>query len=115
MRTTATSRWRLVHGGLIGLAACCALPATAGLLTTEQTVVNFTFTGDQVDYAPDPKTFAPTAGSTLTFTATDQTLGLGWSDNIHDLLRGSLHVLMKGSNYGSFGGLISLSSAACQP
>ncbi|WP_295426381.1 hypothetical protein [uncultured Thiodictyon sp.] len=104
MRTAAIPGRRRARGALIALAACCVLPASAGLLTTEQTVANFTFAGDQVDYAPDPKTFAPAADSTLTFTATDPTLGLGWSDNTHDPLRGALHVFMKGSNYGSFGG-----------
>ena len=89
---------------LIGVAACCVQPAAAGLLTTERTLADFSFAGDQVDYAPDPRSLSPTVDSADSFSATDPTLGLGRTDNTHDPLRGFLHLLLKGSNYGHFDG-----------
>lgn len=79
-------------------------PAAAGLLTTEETLADFQFEGDRVDYAPDPKTLLPSLDGPLAFTMTEPALGVAVTQGLHDPLRGSLHVLMKDSNYGDFAG-----------
>ena len=96
------------RGGALaaGLAAALALaaPATAGLLTTEETLADFQFAGDQVDYRPDPRTLLPARDSPLAFTMTEPALGVAASQGLHDPLRGSLHLTMKACNYGDFEG-----------
>jgi len=104
VRDAWTRQRRRARAGLIVIAACGVHPAAAGLLTTERTLADFSFAGDQVDYAPDSRSLSPTVDSAYSFTATDPTLGLGRADNTHDPLRGSLHLLLKGSNYGYFEG-----------
>ena len=88
----------------LAAAALWAPAAPAGLLTTRETLADFRFAGDQVDYDPDPKTLIPARDSPLAFIVTDPALGLGATQSIHDPLRGSLHILMKDSNYGAFEG-----------
>jgi hypothetical protein len=90
--------------GLLGtvLAAGLALPAAAGLLTTDQTLADFHFVGGMVDYNPDPAILTIPLNSAYTFTATDPALAFGNPNNVHDPLRGSLHITSKGNNFGHF-------------
>lgn len=96
-------RVRLLATGLAA-AALWAPASPAGLLTTRETLADFRFAGDQIDYDPDPKTLVPARDGPLAFTVTEPALGLGATQSVHDPLRGSLHILMKDSNYGAFEG-----------
>ncbi len=78
----------------------CALPAAAGLLTTDRTLANFQFVANQVDYAPDPDSLTlRTAGS---FAFTDPASVVDLQGNRRDPLRGALHLTLKGNAYGNF-------------
>jgi hypothetical protein len=87
---------------LLVIAAIGAAPAHADLLTTRQTLENFSFLAGAIEYAPDPRTFTLPTDGAFAFTATDPDLGYRAADSKHDSLRGSLHIVPKSDNYGNF-------------
>ncbi len=78
----------------------CAMPLAAGLLTTERTLANFTFVGDDLEYSPDPGSYALPVDSAVA----DPGLGEGSADSAHEPLRGSLHLGVKTDRFGDFRG-----------
>lgn len=87
---------------LLVIAAVGTAPARAGLLTTRQTLENFSFLAGELEYHPDPRTFTLPTDGAFAFTATDPDLGYRAAGSKHDSLRGSLHIVPKSDNYGSF-------------
>jgi hypothetical protein len=82
----------------------CAMPLAAGLLTTERTLANFTFIGEDLAYSPDPGARALPVDSAMAFPVTDPDLGDGSADRAQEPLRGSLHLGVKTDRFGDFRG-----------
>ena len=69
-----TSRLVVGMAGVLGAMFLATMPVCAGLLTTDVTLADFSFVGAQVDYDPDPKTYARSAIRDLEFSTADPDL-----------------------------------------
>jgi hypothetical protein len=82
----------------------CAMPLAAGLLTTERTLANFTFVGEDLEYFPDPEGRVLPVDSAMAVAVTDPNLGDGRADRVPEPLRGSLHLGARTDRFGDFRG-----------
>ncbi len=99
MIAIVAARRHALAGCLAVLALSQATPLSAGLLTTERTVANFSFKGGAVDYRPDPRAYLQAAGSTTSLAARLPDFG-GESGKALDPLSGALFLDAKPDNFG---------------
>ena len=97
-RTQARSVW------LACSLLLCAMPLAAGLLTTERTLADFTFVGEDLDYFHDPEGRALSVDSAMAVPVTDPNLGDGSADRAPEPLGGSLHLGARTDRFGDFRG-----------
>ncbi len=76
------------------------MPLAAGLLTTERTLANFTFIGEDLEYSPDPGSDAVPVDRAVA----NPGPGEGSTDSAPEPLRGALHLGAKTDRCGDFRG-----------